>query len=353
MAKTKVQEDTTPRPSDEFTNLRGEPAVSTGKEAVLPEEGDILDDESDLSPQADDADDDDYEVEYVEDGDDEDEGDSDDGGDGDDIDIYYTEQISQARREAAEQVYQRDVQLIRQRADSLQSKEGYVASQKENAQRLLESAKAALKTAKEDGETDAEIAANEQFFQARQLLQTAEAAEKEIANQKEALKSDAKKLLDRRREIDSGGGQPQQPRGGSKLFPKWQSHNKWFDDPKHSAKRIALAGIDAALTAEGKLDKDTPKYFEELGRRFNKLYPGVYRTVDGKQVATGKRQRRPGPGVPGSAGTKNLKKKRSIRLEASDRDTMEKFGMDPQNKEHLRRFLAEKKSQLARKQAEG
>jgi len=338
VAKTNIQDDDDILPSDEFTNLDGE------RNSVVEEDDDYDDEEPGLEADAPSGkrirDED---LDFV----DEDEEDE------EPADVYQDAPVAEASPQpdpAMRAIYERDVEIIRQRAATLQSQETFVRSQKDQTVKTIEAAKKALKAAMEEGDTDAEIEANETILNARQVYNTAIQAEHEVENYKRNLRSEAQNLLARK---DQSFAPAQKKNDGSSLFPKWRTKNAWFDDTKHSPQRVALIGLDAALSAEGKLDMNTPEYFSELGRRFNRVYPGMYKDSDGRQIATGKRKRGRGPSVPSGGSAPRARSTNKIRLTSDDKDIMEKFGMDPDDESHRRRWLAEKRSQAANIQARG
>jgi hypothetical protein len=117
-----------------------------------------------------------------------------------------------------------------------------------------------------------------------------------------------------------------------------------------------MRGLDQELASEGKIDKNTPAYFAELGKRFNRVYPGLYKGLDGKPIATGQRERGRGAGdgnaIPSSAGggsgtrPSGTPDPKSIRLTSDDIKQMAKFGFEdtPTNR---RSWLTEKRAMAA------
>lgn len=136
----------------------------------------------------------------------------------------------------------------------------------------------------------------------------------------------------------------------SKLAADFHKHNPWFADPKNANMATVLSTIDSDIANEKKLNRDDPAYFEEMGRRFNKLYPGKFKMPNGKAVATGQRQRRIGPAVPGGSsgdGTNVVHlNPREVRLTNEDLAIMRTFEMEdtPANR---KQFLLSKRELVA------
>jgi hypothetical protein len=261
----------------------------------------------------------------------------------------------------------KDAQILAGQAQNLDAREATAKSNADRAKADIEQLKADLEAAQEAGESKKVVNLIDKLADAKVAAANAAGDLQGLVRERQGLIQRAQSLLSKARKDAAGNpimeivrAEPkvQPARQGSQLFPKFLKQNPWFNDQKNADKVVALRGLDAALNKEGKLDKNSPEYFDELGRRFNRVYPGLYKTLDGKLIATGRRQRNNGRGaapVPsggggGGGGRVNV---REIRLDNSDLAQMRKFGMDPQNKEHLRQWLSTKRADAAREQTRG
>lgn len=258
----------------------------------------------------------------------------------------------------------KDVQILLKDAELLDEKEKAAKNSQERAEADIKAAKAAMKTAKEAGDTDADIDATEAFSKATVALENAKATVAHVAGQKTALQGRAKELFAKAPKDAEGnaivdGTKPARRAAAaetkeSKLVPKFKTANKWFGNANYKKQQQRLIELDRGLAAEGRLNKNDPKYFTELGNRFNREFPGLYRDLDGKPIATGERRRSAGAPIPGSGnsgrgaggGADGGRSAEKVGLVQADLKLMQQFGMDPDNKEHRRTFLSEKR-QLA------
>lgn len=253
------------------------------------------------------------------------------------------------------------LQLINSEALRLNEREANANERKTRAERMLQTAETRLLAAKESGDSKAEIAIQNEILDAREMQRTSAAALQGIENQRGALRIQLSRLGYTGKVNDQGqpvftqtkpqGQSSEQPRH-SKFAQQFMTQNKWMNDPKYAAARARFHELDAEMSAAGK-DFDDPRYFAELGAKFNREFPGIYRGLDGKPVATGRQQRGAaaapaGSGVMPSSGAASRASVSSIRLNNQDIRTMKAFHMDPKNKEHLREFLANKRQRILR-----
>lgn len=252
----------------------------------------------------------------------------------------------------------KDVQVIVAKSETLTLRETTATQTVTRAKAEMQAANDALEAALEAGDTKANVRATNAFAEARIALVGAEQELRAVGSEKQALAGQAQLLL--ARAPKDGAGNPivneivrerTAPKPtGSKLFPNFVRHNPWFNDPKHAAARAILAGIDQDLANEKKLDKDKPEYWIELGQRFAKVKPGIFKTPDGKALATGQRQRGAGTPIPSGGGGGPPAKVSEIKLTNDDLKSMRTFGMDPSDMAHRRQWLASKREIAATEQ---
>lgn len=362
MAK-KVQTDDNDDVEEIFTDLRGNPDPS-------PSDADVLNDlsakparkskvQADAEDQADPDDDDDSDPLMMDDVDEGEDPDPSEAADEEDEEAPAEEEIEEPTGEDP-----RDLQLRKARLDLLEERAQRFAEQantaksiKEQAARTMESATARIKAAKEAGNTDDEMAAQKDYLDARENITRADSAIGMIENGRALLKADLDKigfdfktgqLVERTTERTAA---PAKLTGNAAKFI--EANKKWMNDPKFKTKSDLLFQLDRDMGNDPKWKglKAKPEYFEELGKRFNRVAPGVARGLDGKLIATGSRQR----GTGASAGTgstgvsrdttgRPLKEAGKVRFEESDKREMQKFGLDPGRKTHRAAWLREKQS---------
>lgn len=255
----------------------------------------------------------------------------------------------------------KDVQLLLKDAEMIDMRANQIKENKARAEADITAATAAMETAQEAGDTKANIAATQKYTAATIALQTATNDGTAVAAQQASIKTQAQALLAKAPKDAQGqpildGTSParraasvkqEQAQRGSKLLPKFKSANTWFGNAKYAKQTARLIQLDKGLAAEGGVSKDDPKYFQVLGERFNREFPGLYKTTDGKPIATGQRQRGSGTPIPGQGGGGNggaAVPASKVKLVQADLGLMAKFGMDPQNMEHRRSYLAEKRA---------
>lgn len=260
----------------------------------------------------------------------------------------------------------KDYQILARDAQLLKERETNATQAKTDAEATIKTLEASLAAAKEAGNTKDEVAATLAIGRAMQAQSNAQNMLDAVAQERtniqsryDALKAKAEKdaagnpLWDKKPEPvtrPKAGGARQPGAGPSKLFTGWVKHNGWFNDPKFAPQREFLAGIDRAMAAEGKIKKDDPAYFAEMGQRFNRQYPGIFKSVEGKPVATGQRVRGGAQGAKGrgipvpSSTTPSSRQQGNVRLTTQDVEQMRTFGLDPDDMNVRRSWLTEKRA---------
>lgn len=340
-----------------FTDLRGNPEPSTleddappkRKKSQIQADADSLadlgdDDDEDADPLAMDGDDEDGDLADPED-EEEEEAPADEGDE-----PVIEEPQGEDPRDL--RVRQATLALLEERAQRLQEQEGIATGTIERSERAMTAATARIKAAKEAGNTDDEMAALTEWSEARDAIASAKQAITLISTRRSVIKDDLDKIG-----FDGKTGQlveREAPRQAAKLTGNaakfLDTNKKWMSDPKLKTKADLLFQIDRDMGSESKWQglKAKPEYFEELGRRFNRVAPGLARGLDGKLIATAARTR----GTGASAGTGSVGVARDatgkqvrggkVKFEESDKRAMLKFGLDPGKKTHRANWLREK-----------
>lgn len=266
---------------------------------------------------------------------------------------------------AVEAIDPRDVQILALEARDLERTKGTLTEASKRAEADMLAAEKAMKTAKEAGDTDADIAATKAWGAAMTAKTTADAELKNLDGDTQKLTRRVQELIAKapinpetgKRDInyrpDPAAAKVAAKPAGSKLTPKFLKQNAWFNNAKYKAQADTLKRLDRGLEAEGRLKINDPKYFDELARRFNAEHPGLVKTLDGKPVATGQRRRSAGAQIPnsggggspgGGGGRQNPNK---VKLTTADLAQMKQFGLDSESKEVRTQWLIEKRA-LAR-----
>jgi len=125
----------------------------------------------------------------------------------------------------------------------------------------------------------------------------------------------------------------------------WIDKNAWYQDSVNEKHQDAVHRIDKKLVSEGK-DPRNPAYFVELNRRLSEEEPDLFIGGAAKQEVreTSKpRQTGPGPAPQRTAASNSRKGSNKVVLTRQDLATMEEFGLDPNNREHIKAFANERR----------
>jgi hypothetical protein len=119
------------------------------------------------------------------------------------------------------------------------------------------------------------------------------------------------------------------------LAAKWVDKNKaWFNSPKFAGHRAFTLAEDKKLVTEG-YDKNTPEYYAELDRRVDEAFPSLRKRPAANSAPNNPVA--PVGGAPQGAGAR-----KTIKITKADLQNMQRFGLDPSNKEHIREYARTK-----------
>ena len=195
---------------------------------------------------------------------------------------------------------------------------------KEESETKLTGLRAQKKEALEEGDTDKVIELDEQIFDVRADLRSAETKATEARQRLDETKRTGE-VIDG---IDLG-----------KLPPKsreWiDSHPQFRTDDKFRRAVLATANY---LEAKG-LNYQSPDYWQKLEREVSDDFPQYFK----KQPTI---RRKPASATSGSKGTGRSaevdRKRGKVRITADDKRNMIRFNLDPDNRDHIREYAASK-----------
>lgn len=243
----------------------------------------------------------------------------------DDDDAHYSRRVKKRidkevyRRKAAEEREQRiSAELAALRADIDQVKSRNAAADAQAAEGTLQdkikSARQRLHHAKEMGDVDGELDAQDEYLTLQQ-----ERMDSERQKRQQSPTTNAQQL----------------PAGTS----QWLDKNGWYLENRHPHLSRIAAELDSTLQAEGFQPTD-PAMYTELNRRMRAIAPkSAHLFVDG-DGAKPHRQRDNGPPTgsssPDGAGTTTTQKR---KLTNADLAEMRDFGLDPSSVEDRKVWL--------------
>lgn len=317
------------------------PLTRAAKKQIAREEGGEpeLDIDKKFELEDDDEDDPDEETDLDEDAeaDEDDEADepegaaADDDEDEDDDDSYSERVKKRIRREKKRsdrlqsQLSETETRLARLEARwEAEADEKKIAEKREKTQTKLEELRAQKREAIENGDTDKQLEIDEQIFDLRADLRSAETKAEEARRRLEESK--------RSGEVIDGidlGKLPPQARSWIDKHPQFRTDEKF---------RRAVLAVDNYLTSKG-LNHQTEAYWKKLEKEVAEDFPKYFKRKP--EV-----RRKPASATAGSKGAtvseKNGRLRGKIRITAEDKRNMERFGLDPKNRDHLREFAAAK-----------
>lgn len=184
----------------------------------------------------------------------------------------------------------------------------------EAAEAAVTAAKAKLRKAKEDFDTDAEVEALAELNAAQLRVENAKnfklppsQSEKDGVQTRQATEEPA-------------------PRFDQKTAA-WIRRNAWFDDPEHSEVKAYALGVHQKLINAG-YDPRSDEYFDEIDARLKKVFPEVVGAADGKPREDRRSDPPPRRSVVAPASRTTGPKK--VTLTASQVSIARSLGLTPQ-----------------------
>lgn len=200
----------------------------------------------------------------------------------------------------------------------------------------IKEAQGELKKAVEAGETDKQV-------EAQSKLGELQAKKREAENAKARLEQEEQQAKQQRPGADGKQPAPKNP-----LTERWAARNKWFGDKRFAAQVGAVRAIDKQMFAEG-YRPDSEAYFIELDKRIHRELPQLRARIRqagyGPKADQGQGPRKPqGGALPVRTQTQRpgAVSKTRVVLNKVDLENMERFGMDPNSREHQVEYARQK-----------
>jgi hypothetical protein len=225
----------------------------------------------------------------------------------------------------------------------------------------------ALKAAKHDGDTSAEVDFQQQLAEARQLRSNIVQAAHQLPTE-DQIKSQGQQWVNenisaRRQQAQQLAQRAVAPAQGNDLAARYIQHNGWMNS-NAQARTYAMAASNM-LAAEG-IDPKSPEHFVELSKRVAQKYPSLaVKSADGRAIGVGAvspsgqpRSQNSPPVASARGATSGMSpggqapsaRRGVVSITQQDSAIMRKMGLDPSNKQVQQRYAKEK---LARLQSEG
>lgn len=192
-----------------------------------------------------------------------------------------------------------------------------------------------LRRAKEEGNTEVEVKAMSE-------LQTLSVQRGELQNITRTIKGTREKreapkniweLSDEAKAAQAAAAAAPAKAKATPRGEKWMQARSWYGKPKFVEATEYAHIVDRKLVADG-LNPNSKEYFTELDRRIAKRFPELYK-AKAKTTTT--------PVAPVSSGTSRATApKGKVILTKVDLQKMQRFGLDPSNKAHLREWAKQK-----------
>jgi hypothetical protein len=255
------------------------------------------------------------------------------------------------RKRAAEEGQRAVITERQQRLDThrelLQTRKHLAETLLVNVDGDIDKAKAELKRAKDDGNTDEEVAAQEKLSQLHARKAQLEDAKKSLEATEAQFEQEAK-----RQTAAASASQELTPATRS-----WVERNKWMKNPKLKSEAYHVLHLDSQLTASGKVEPGTPAYFKELDRLIARELPALKTKIQAtmRQQPAGKNNAARAGAAPGGRSAPGQSRSASgptkVVITNEDKQKMLRFKMDPTNKEHLLEFARNKRLRQLRERS--
>jgi len=257
---------------------------------------------------------------------------------GEDDDASYSEKvrkrIARERRlriEAEDALAAERIEREKAQVQNLGYRKTLVDTTLVNIDGLIAKAQADMKKAIEAGETDKQVEAQGQ-------LSDLQGRKRELENAKARLEAEV-----------TAGADSSKPENNP-LTKRWLGKNQWFADPKFKEMAAAVRGFDSVMVSEG-FRPTSEAYYIELDRRIKRNLPqlqaslrkaGYVAAPRTESTSTKRGTALPANGGGGNGGARTTAGKRRVVLTRADLETMEGFGLDPNDSKARVEFARQK-----------
>lgn len=341
------------------------PGLDTGGDKSSPSNDRLLSDDLDLV--------DDVEVVFVDEDEDEESKplrgqnedslleDEDDASPADYDNPQFQERLSEARRQSLAERQQALEEQERTEYALLNSEKSKIAIQRDSFKLALDgvdvrirTSTEALKYARQEGDTSAEIDLESQIQELRNIRGQIEQNMGRLPDEADLDNQFRAHIQSRRQRFQQQmGNQDDAPRPLNEKAGKWQKANKWMADPSKAKEKAGLIEVNNALVAEG-YDANSDEFFTELSRRMAKRYPNLgVRSLTAQGVGQQARQPEPRQSAPVATARSTAppsphatQKKQRYQLNGDDVRMMRMFRIDPNDAAARKRYAEEKYRRL-------
>ena len=226
-----------------------------------------------------------------------------------------TKKMREAERQREEalryaQNVQGELQTTRQRMSAID--QGFVDEFGKRIEAQKEQVVSEIKQARETGDTDAEVEAQQK------LAQLAVSAEKHAQ-----AHYNARQVSERQQAVPPQQPVYQQPVAPPEPLPDpkaedWAEKNEWFG--KDTAMTFAAFGIHKRMVEEEQFDPTTDDYYTELDKRIQKEFPQKFQNGNGKE-------KRPAQSVAGVSRTSSGRSGKRVKLTPTQVAIAKKLGV--------------------------
>jgi hypothetical protein len=211
-----------------------------------------------------------------------------------------------------------------------------VAYSEHQVKSQLDAARAEYRKAVEEGDIDAQLAAQDKMFELREQW-----AEKRRMT--ELAKEQVQKLQQQPAPEQQPADAPTIPENFPEGTRAWLKRNRWYADGSDPKAAAYARQLDADLQEEG-FSPDDPEMYQELDRRLHAVVPRLAKksalaekVADASPARPAPKARVAGSSADGQSTAESRTPAR--RLTQGDLETMRKYGFDPNKPDHRKAWI--------------
>lgn len=215
------------------------------------------------------------------------------------------------------------------------AQDNQMSAMEENLTYRIDSLQQRLQRAKEEANASEEIKVSSELEDARFKKRQLDDVRGRLQQQRQHEMADIEDKLERAKKMSFGDTSV------NTMAETWARKNRaWLEKPDNSMQVQFIAQIEQQLQREG-FDPNSQAYYTALDKRIDSTFP----MLRGKPRSKKKTARR----KPVAAAVTNTRSqparvagKQRVKLNQADIANMQKFGLDPSKKEHLKQYAREK-----------